>query len=388
MMRNECCPICGSDTDSVLRLRLNTKMNLPTEPEIRHCASDNFLFVASGCQQDYDEYYKSLANDSIHTELSGGNLRSPISKVQRDYLVDVLAGFFGQDRKVLDFGCGEASLLVELAIDFPSSAFFGFDPGPAAQIGSNKATLLGLKNLSIADLKRSIDHGPYDFVIASHVIEHLLDFDLLHMLNTLLVENGLLYVEVPNSLQYSTHRRQEFLYYFDRLHVNHFTPQSLVRLAASAGFGYVRHFEYEFPYRDGDKYPALGMLFRKGESATTISAPSILEATKRYISQEKERARKVAAQFDSYEGVLVWGAGDNFHRSAENDGPLSGLRNMMVLDRRPQEISVGGRIYATEDPHEGIWRYPWPVVVTISEARKSISEQVVQIDPRREVFFV
>ncbi len=387
-MRNERCPICGSETYSVLQLWLNTKMNLPTEPEIRCCATDNFLFVASGCQQDYDEYYKSLANDSYHTELSGENLRSPISKLQRDYLVEASSGFFERNRKILDFGCGEASLLVELAIDFPSTAFFGFDPGPAALVGSDKARLLGLKNLSIADMKQSIDRGPYDLIVVSHVVEHLLDFDLLHLLNSLLVENGLLYVEVPNSLQYSTHNRQEFLYYFDRLHVNHFTPQSLARLVASFGFGYVRHFEYAFPYRDGDKYPALGMLFKKGESATTISSPSILESTKLYIANEKERARKVVAQFDFYDGVLVWGAGDNFHRSAENGGPLSSLRNMVVLDRRPQEISVGGRKFSTLDPQEGIRRYPWPVVVTISEARKSISKQVIQIDPRRQVFFV
>lgn len=388
MIRNHHCPICGSASDAVLKLRLNTKMKLPTEPEIRYCASDNFLFVAAGCQQDYDEYYKSLANDSYHTELSGGNLRSPISQLQRDHLVEASGGFFERNRRVLDFGCGEASLLVELAIDFQTSVFFGFDPGPAAHIGLNKAVSLGLKNLFVADLKECTNRGPYDLVVASHVVEHLLDFDLLHLLNTLLVEDGLLYVEVPNALQYSTHGRQEFLYYFDRLHVNHFTPQSLARIAAKAGFGYVRHFEYGFPYRDGNAYPALGMLFKKGNPSSAISSPSLIEATKHYISQEKERARKVAAQFDAYEGVLVWGAGDNFYRSVENDGPLSRLPNMVVLDRRPQEISIGDRKYTTREPQSGIRLHPWPVVVTVSEARKSIGEQVTNVDPGRPIFFV
>ncbi len=388
MIRNHRCPICESASDSVLKLRLNTKMKLPTEPEIRYCALDNFLFVANGSQQDYDEYYKFLANDSYHSELSGGNLRSPISKLQRDHLVEASGGFFESNRRVLDFGCGEASLLVELAIDFPSSIFFGFDPGPASQIGRSKAESLGLKNLFVADLKECMDRGPYDLVIASHVVEHLLDFDLLHLLNTLLIEGGLLYVEVPNALQYSTHNRQEFLYYFDRLHVNHFTPQSLARIAAKAGFGYLRHFEYGFPYRDGNAYPGLGMFFKKGEPSSAISSPSLLETTQRYISQEKERARKVAAQFNACEGVLVWGAGDNFYRSVENDGPLSGLSNMVLLDRRPQEISIGDRKYTTRDPQSGIRLHPWPVVVTVSEARKSIGEQVVNIDPSREIFFV
>ncbi len=363
-------------------------MKLPREPDIRHCASDNFLFVANVYQSDYDEFYKSLANDSYHAELSGGNLRSPISKLQLSRLAPALGGFFDDTRKVLDFGCGEASLLVELASKFPSSTFIGFDPGPAAQVGSEKAMALGLHNLSVVDLKASMDRGPYDLVVASHVIEHLIDFDLLHLLNNLLIEDGLLYIEVPNSLQYEARKRQEFLYYFDRLHVNHFSPQSLAWLVSAHGFGYVSHFEYVFPYRDGDGYPALGMLFRKGERAVAISSPSILDAANRYIVQEKQRAKTVAGQFDAYDGILVWGAGDNFYRSIENGGPLCGLRNMVVLDRRSLDISIGDRKYPTTNPQEGIRRYPWPVVVTVSEGRKSIGEQVMQIDPGRRVFFV
>ena len=388
MMRNERCPLCGSKTECVLKLRFGTKMKLPTAPKIRYCAPDNFLFVADGNQSDYDEYYQSLANDCVHAEMSGGDLRSPISKVQLKRLASALGGLFEQPRKVLDFGCGEASLLVELAREFPSSTFFGFDPGPAARIGAEKAIALGLGNLSISDLKACMERGPYDLVIASHVVEHLLDFDLLHLLNDLLDHNGILYVEVPDSLRYESHIRLEFLYYFDRVHVNHFTPQSLARLAAAYGFGYADHFEYVFPYRDGNGYPALGMLFRKVERAVRISSPSILDATKRYIACEKQRAKAVAGQFDTFDGILVWGAGDNFFRSVENGGPLSGARDMVVLDRRPLEISIGDRKYKTVDPQEGIRRLSWPVVVTVSEARKSISDQIIQIDPGRRVFFV
>jgi hypothetical protein len=130
------------------------------------------------------------------------------------------------------------------------------------------------------------------------------------------------------------------------------------------------------------------MLLRKGGHAAGISSPSVLDAARRYILQEKQRAVKVAGQFDACEGILVWGAGDNFYRSTENGGPFSCLRNMVVLDRRPQEIMIGSQKYIAEYPQEGIRRYQWPVVVTVSDGRKSISEQVSQIDPLRRVFFV
>jgi hypothetical protein len=355
------------------------------EIELRHCRRDNFLFVAGGCQSDYDEYYATVANDTYHQEVSAGAARSPISKLQNDRLVAALDVFFAEPRKVLDFGCGEASLLVELATNFPSSAFFGFEPGPAAQVGSSKGATLGLDNLSIAGLSESTECGPYDLVVVSHVMEHVLDFDLFSLLSSFLAKGGLLYVEVPNSLQYETCERLEFLYYFDRLHVNHFTPQSLARLAAGYGFGYVEHFEYAFPYRDGGEYPGLGMLFRKDCDAVDIGSPSIIDAANRYLKQEQERAKIFSGQLDAFEGVLVWGAGDNFYRSAENGGPLSKLRKMVLLDRRPHEVTIGNRTYQTIDPQIGIRSHPWPVVITVSEGRKAVGQLVTEIDPGRRI---
>jgi len=385
-MRNDRCPICGSESPEILRLHFNVKMSLPTQVTIRHCAADNFLFVAGGNQGSYDEFYKSLANDSYHAELASGDMHSPIARLQRDRLANLLNQFFSQPRKVLDFGCGEGWLLIELASEFPHSAFQGFDPSPGARIGSQRVQTLGLKNLTISDQTPS--DAPYDLIIASHVVEHLVDFDLLHSWNSLLAENGLLYIEVPNSLQYAAQQRLEFLYYFDRIHVNHFTPQSLVRLLAAHGFGYVGQFDYEFPYRDGMEYPALGMLFKKSGDAVDVSSPSILQVAKTYIAQEQEKARALNEKLKRFEGVLVWGAGDNFYRSSENGGPLSNLPNLIVLDKRPQGIRIGDRKWQTEIPAEGIPRYPWPVVITVSEGRKAISTQVKEIDPSRQVFFL
>ena len=146
MERNDRCPICGSETDSSMQLRFNTKLKLPIELQIRHCASDNFLFVANGCQSDYDQYYKSLANDTVpHAEVSEGSTRSVIANLQMDCVVKALDGFFERPRKVFDFGCGEACLLVELASEFPSSSFLGFDPGPAASDWKSKGLKAGIE---------------------------------------------------------------------------------------------------------------------------------------------------------------------------------------------------------------------------------------------------
>jgi 2-polyprenyl-3-methyl-5-hydroxy-6-metoxy-1,4-benzoquinol methylase len=362
-------------------------MQLPTEIELRHCNNDNFLFLAGGRQSDYDEYYAAVANDSYHQEVSDGSARSPISALQNDHLVSALGDFFTTSQKVLDFGCGEASLLVELAINFPSSTLFGFEPGPAQVTASHKAKTLHLDNLSVVSLDECTKEAPYDLIIVSHVFEHLLDFELVHLLHGMLTNDGWLYVEVPNAQDYSSHQRVEFLYYFDRLHVNHFTPQALSRLLANFGFGYIKHFEYAFPYRDGGDYSALGMIFQKGGDSIDITSPRIIDSANRYVDQEKVRAKTVANRLASFEGVLIWGVGDNFYRSIENGGPLVNLTNLVLLDRRPQEVIIGERVYQTVAPETGILQYSWPVVVTISEGRKEISRQITNLDPNRHILY-
>jgi len=144
-MRNDRCPICGSESAEVLQLHFNVKMNLPTEVTIRHCASDNFLFVASGDQNSYDEYYNPWQMIPTMGNWQLAIFIRPFRSCKRDQLASLLDGFFCQSKRVLDFGCGEGWLLVELASEFPSSIFRGFDPSPGARIGSLKAQTLGLK---------------------------------------------------------------------------------------------------------------------------------------------------------------------------------------------------------------------------------------------------
>src|SRR3984885_13400257 len=128
------------------------------------------------------------------------------------------------------------------------------------------------------------------------------------------------------------------------------------------------------------------MLFKKGQEAVTIWSPSIQQTGMLYISKERLRAKALTERLKTFEGVLVWGAGDNFHRCSENGGPLSNLPNMVVLDQHPQGIITGAAIWLTGSPAEGIRLYRWPVLITESVGRNPICQQVKEIDPSRQVF--
>ncbi len=387
-MRDTRCPICSFPADHILSIPLGVKMRLPTDINIRHCPGDNFAFVAAGLQQDYNEYYASLANDSVHQELAAGTARSPISILQCECLVTALGNFFSSPRKVLDFGCGEASLLIELATRFPASTFIGFDPGPAALTARKKTSDLGIDNLSFINLEECEAQAPFDLIILSHVLEHVLSLDFLSTLRNLLDTRGMIYIEVPDALQYDVHQRQEFLYYFDRLHVNHFTPQALARLASNHCLSYVKHFSYSFPYRDQRPYPALGMIFDCHGKGVPPLSPSILEVVSRYVRDEKLRSRHTAGLLNTFANTLVWGTGDNFYRSMSNDGPLAGLKGKTLLDQSRGDVIIEGSTYPTMDPLQAIQMYPWPVIITISEDRKKLDGRIREIDATRQVYFI
>lgn len=70
------------------------------------------------------------------------------------------------------------------------------------------------------------DRGPFDVIVLSHVLEHMLSPDLiLDDIRNLLGDKGLVYIEVPNLL-----RPFVPMGYFTIEHVNYFTPTSLSNL--------------------------------------------------------------------------------------------------------------------------------------------------------------
>jgi 2-polyprenyl-3-methyl-5-hydroxy-6-metoxy-1,4-benzoquinol methylase len=380
-VRTEACPICAGPTNAVVRLDLGAKPPLPATLPIQACEVCDFAFVAAGDARDYDAYYAAVANDECHREVEGADSPS----AQQAALLRRQLGRL--PARVLDFGCGSGDLLAELAAANPDSHFVGWDVSAPA-LGTARQRLANLANAAIVPFEALASEGPFDLVILSHVLEHLLEFSLLATLRDLLADDGVIYIEVPDALRYEHRPRLEYLYYFDRLHVNHFTPQALASLGAKFGFGFTGQVERDFRYRDGQPYPAVGVFFRKDEPMAAVDSPDLGASLGRYLAGERHRFADVTRELSQLPGVLVWGAGDNFHRAASAGGPLSGLAKMRLLDRRTFRVRVGGADYETEPPEQTIRACPWPLVITVSEHRSAIQRQVVAIDPLRPIHFL
>ncbi len=134
-------------------------------------------------------------------------------------------------RSVLDFGAGEGHLVG--ALRDMGLAAEGIETSPSGRAAAQEMYNLELRDDVSADL-----HGQFQLVTLIHSLEHVANpVRVLTTLAAALEPGGLLFVEVPHAGSFDMwwpRRRREILDL--PVHLYHFVPQTLVRVAERAGF--------------------------------------------------------------------------------------------------------------------------------------------------------
>ena len=158
----------------------------------------------------------------------------PQAKADADFRQAYLAD--SPRAKLMEVGCGDGSLLQRLKDRGFDAEGIDIDPGAVAQARS-KGLKVGLGDLASA---RILD-ASYDFVVASHAIEHVPDpLALLVECNRILKPGGSAVFITPNIESFG-HRafKQNWLHLDPPRHLHLFTVASLRRLGLDAGFAKV-----------------------------------------------------------------------------------------------------------------------------------------------------
>ena len=173
-------------------------------------------------------FYATLSN---YENPQHGGYNPPEEKNKFHRAFELISKRFPPEFKgrVLDIGCSVAyglSLFKE-----KGWAALGLDPSSQCAELSNK--FYGVRVITSAfsmDILKS--ERPFDLIILSHVLEHLVSpQEMIADILELLSENGLLYIEVPNLL-----RPFVPMGYFSFEHLNYFTPVSLASIMGANGF--------------------------------------------------------------------------------------------------------------------------------------------------------
>lgn len=204
------------------------------------CKGCGLVFRAETNPDDIRRYYY---DSGYHTRSANRGARRAL--VSRSMLVhgaarrvehlEALGIQFRQGQRVLDIGCGYASVLAWLR-DHRGCQVTGLEPSASACAATREFFGLDLQQCTLEDFKAE---QPFDVVLSIHSLEHAVrPDDFLRRCREMLKPEGRLYVECPNFL----HPTGGFSFprFLEKDHLFHFSSVALAALCGKAGLEVLR----------------------------------------------------------------------------------------------------------------------------------------------------
>ncbi|MFI4938994.1 MAG: class I SAM-dependent methyltransferase [Burkholderiales bacterium] len=377
------CPLCGGGGAKILlTLSFSERLGLPETVELRLCDCCDFAYISPRDASGYEKYYASTNNDQLDGRMADAYEISLLEAARYQGQVNLLSQLIDQPGplKVLDIGCGRAGLLRTLQERYPQHQYYGSDPHIKEEACNSTGITFNRSWKAIS--------SKFDLIILSHVMEHILDLGEFSQVTKLLAQTGSLYVEVPDSSRYPDAPRREYLYYIDRLHCNHFTPESLRNILQKYGLTVKLSGTQDFQYKDGNPYPACYAIasFDGATMQKAVQSQPLRDALSRYFELETGKAKSWQRKLSSDKEIVVYGFGDNFFRAAMPGGPLAGYKIRAIVDLRWRELSQTdhAKKYHFMDLADAIKAYSsLPFIVTVSWGMESIVQSIAESGVKR-----
>jgi len=321
--RGRKCPLCKNNNHKLLfQHELEDFDQHTCFQTIRVSCCDNCGFILNDTEippEELNMFYSRENQYLSDTSFGTGGINTGDMHRYETYL-SILSPYVTKDTKICDVGCAKGGLLKFLQ----NAGFhhvYGVEINPKLV---NLASDDGL-NVQLGDAAHipQFHEEAYECLIFSHVFEHLLDFDsVLQSISESLVENGLVFIEVPNATSYKDASPFDFYWFFaTKEHVNHFSSHYLNLLMQSKGLECIDEIQYLMPYNNHDYYyPSLMMLFRK-KQAVKLDGPAafcreLSDRIQLYMDQERSRMEFHSKIIDRLvycqTPIYCWGIGAEF----------------------------------------------------------------------------
>lgn len=310
------CSVCNHTKGNILHsqgFRLPEQSNLPDIYDVVECENCGFCFAdTSATQNDYDRYYNKMSKYEDKNTGTGTGL-SIFDKQRMEEVVGLLSHYIEKKtNSIVDIGCANGGMLT----CFSEKKFYNLTGVDVSRKCVENVNKLGFDGFfgGIFTLD-NIKNMQFDCIIVSHVMEHIKDLqDAVSNILSLINNNGLLYIEVPDASRYHQHYFVPY-YYFDCEHINHFNISSLKNLFLIPFLECIYFEEKSIAASDNKDYPVLRAIFKK-TSLKKIKLPfkkneDVKFSINKYItlSQINSSFNKLNCLIETYEPIFVWGAG-------------------------------------------------------------------------------
>lgn len=314
LYQHRLCSVCGAaeadlvydqPTESIIGLG-----SLDYHHLINMCSSCGFVFASPVLSDELiNKFYESMSNYE-HPELVGARPEVEMRQIQRQFEIINSRFSHGFSGKALDIGSSTAVLLSL----FQNSGWsvLGLDPSDKCiQISKQKLNVEVKKGFfSVEILQKDM---PFDLIVLSHVLEHLVNPDIvIRGIGELLSDDGLLYIEVPNLM-----RPDDTKCYFGFEHVNFFTPVYLSNLIHENGFAVDSLATFDNGKDISPYYPVIAMTVKKSSEKTKIlddraDCSKVIEEYKNSMNkliQDIDTRIAMVMELTAPKKLALWGAG-------------------------------------------------------------------------------
>lgn len=193
------CPLCGgSKLTEVLEDRIDYEFGISNKLNYYECNNSACGFIFANPIPSIEEiqsFYNKYTTHNENKNISHLNFLARLNKVFKDKtLSKIFVNTQINDIKVLDFGCGNGNLLMDLK-KLGIKNLYGYDFDAKALHYSK------LDGLVLFDNYEQIpEHGNFDYIFLNHVIEHLPDAkSVIENLSKVLNHSGKIIIRTPNS---------------------------------------------------------------------------------------------------------------------------------------------------------------------------------------------
>ena len=185
----------------------------------------NEAWIADFYRNHYRELYEEVTTPTREYA------ERPIMTWKHTQAIQLVSAFLPDRGNLLDIGAAEGTFLRLFRDEFADWQLAGIEPN--ARFVEFAKEEYGIDGIEVGLFPKDLENSEnFDLIHTSHVLEHILDpLAFLAACRERLADRGLIYVEVPNALNFRKSHRSAHI-----AHLFHYDPHSLHALLAKAGF--------------------------------------------------------------------------------------------------------------------------------------------------------
>lgn len=374
---NRACPVCFcSKKLSFFTQKFSSKdIFLMDGYDVVQCQKCGFTF-ADGIpsQADFDKYYAAMSKYEFNYQ---GGL---VSDEYVSYFIKIFSFLSpylpDKNIKVLDVGCSTGGLLSVFKSN-GYSRLLGIDP--SLECSRVAKELYGIE-VAVSTIYDFSSTEKFDLVILSAVLEHLADFDYsMRKIRSLLNENGLLFVAVPDVERFSLYVSSPFQQ-FSTEHINYFTRQSLKNLLSLFSFEEVVVRQDEHKLNDTIDPEILSLSKKYPKQAPqavkdAVSGPCLKDYIIKCSAIDSTLRQTIQTKLSGKGKIIIWGVGTHTQRLLGSGLDLSKILYFVDSNKRYAGKKISGlEVKLPEAIKEGA-----PILISSHSYQKEITHQIKEV---------